>query len=308
MSLLERKSQIAIAEEAEEGTAEDLSAADAILHMNPSYSPDTPMNGRPVAGNSMSPYARIPGKRSMTIEFDVELKGSGTAGTAPEFGTALKCCGCSETIVADTSVTYEPASESIPSATVGLYMDGVLVKIWGARGNVSLAVTTGGIAVLHFRFVGADFSVTDVAMLSGVSYDATKPPVFLDASFSIHDYAAKIGSLNIDMNNVLTLREDPSQASGHFSTLITDRGPMMSIDPETVKVAQADFFGDLRAGAEGAVSMSLGASAGNIATITGPKVQYATISPGSRNGLRSLGIDCAMNRSSGDDELSIALT
>lgn len=308
MSLLERKTQVAVEVEGTEGTAETLAAADAILHMNPSFKPDTPMNDRPVASATMSRFASVPGKRSMVMEWDVELKGSGTAGTPPEFSDALQACGFDETIVAATSVTYTPLSDAVPSVAVGMYMDGLRALMWGARGNVSLSVSAGGFAMLHFRFVGADFTITDVAMLSGVSYQSTKPPVFLDASFSISSYAAKIQALGFDMNNELVLREDPSQESGHFSTLITNRAPVLTIDPELVLVATENFFADLRAGTEGALSLALGATAGNICTITAPKVQYTNASPGSRNGLRTLGIDCQLNRSSGDDEISLVFT
>lgn len=308
MSLLVRKTQVAIEQEGTEGTAETIVAADATLHMNPTFKPDTPMNERPVASASMSPFASVPGARSMVMEFDVELKGSGAAGTAPEFSDALQACGFSETIVGSTSVTYEPASDSVPSATVAMYMDGVCAKMWGARGNVSLALKAGGFAVLHFRFVGADYSLTDVALLSGVSYQSTKPQPFLNASFSISSYAALIENLTFDMNNELVLREDPSKQSGHFSTLITNRAPVLTLDPESVLVATEDFFGDLRSGTEGALSLVLGATAGNICTITAPKVQYTDISPANRTGLQTLGINCQLNRSSGDDEFSIAFT
>src|SRR5690349_14386461 len=40
------------------------------------------------------------------FEFDVELKGSGAAGTAPRFGPLLQACGMTETIVPATSVAY----------------------------------------------------------------------------------------------------------------------------------------------------------------------------------------------------------
>ena len=46
----------------------------------------------------------------ISIKFDVEIKGSGSAGIAPEFGPLLKACQMSETVVAVTSVTYKPAS------------------------------------------------------------------------------------------------------------------------------------------------------------------------------------------------------
>jgi hypothetical protein len=308
MSLLERKTQVAVEIEAEEGTAETLVAADAVLHMNPTFKPDTPMNERPVASSTMSLFASIPGKRSMVMEWDSEIKGAGAAGTAPELSDALQACGMDETIVASTSVTYTPLSSAVPSATVGMYMDGLLALMWGARGNVAFSMTAGGLCIAHFRFVGADFSITDVAMLSGVTYQSTKPQPFLGATFSIAGYAAKIASLGFDLGNEIMLREDPSKSSGHASAVITSRAPKLTLDPEMVAVGTEDFFGDLRAGNEGALSLVLGATAGNITTITAPKVQYTNLSPASRTGLRSLGIDCQLNRSSGDDEISIAFT
>ena len=47
--------------------------------------------------------------------FSVELAGSGTAGTAPRYGDAIKACGFSETIASNTSVTYAPVSSSFSS-------------------------------------------------------------------------------------------------------------------------------------------------------------------------------------------------
>jgi len=271
--MLEAKTQLAIKLESEEGTAEDLVAADAILHASGKFTPDTPMFQRPMRSSSLSPFSSVPGARSATIEFDVE-----------------------------------PASSSVGSYTLALYEDGVIHKIWGARGTVKLALKNGEPGMLSFSFVGADFSVVDGAMLSGVSYDATKPPAFLAAQFTIDSYAALLSSLEIDMANALALRPDANQDSGYKSTIISRRLPIMTFDPEKVLVSTYDFYGKLRSGNEGALSTVVGATAGNIYTITAPKAQYTKIDEAERDGIRSLGIDCQLNRSSGDDELSLAFT
>jgi len=303
------RTQLAAKSEETEGTAETLAGADALLVANPVFRPDTPMNERPNVGASLSPFSAVPGARHAVMEFDVELKGSGAAGTAPEYGTLLKACGFSETVVESTSVTYAPASSSIPSLTMAFYMDGVCKKIWGARGDVSLKLDHGGIAWLHFVFTGADFSVTDVALLtSGVSYQTTVPPAFLSANFQLQSYAAVMQTLEIAMNNELALRPDVNQASGYLSARIARRRPTLTFDPELVTVATHDFYGILRAGTLGALTAAVGATAGNICTITAPKVQYTTISPGDRSGIRTEGIDCKLSRNSGDDELSLAFT
>jgi len=306
--MLEAKTQLAIKLESEEGTAETLAAADAILHANGKFTPDTPMFQRPMRSSSLSPFSSVPGARSATIEFDIELKGSGTAGTAPEWGKALMGCGFAEDVETGVSVTYTPASSSIGSYTVALYEDGMIHKIWGARGTVKLALKNGEPGMLSFAFTGADFSVVDGALLSGVSYDSTKPPAFLAAQFTIDSYAALLSSLEIDMANAVALRPDANRDSGYKSTIISSRAPVMTFDPEKVLVATYDFYGKLRSGSEGALSTVVGSTAGNICTISAPKAQYTKIDEAERDGIRSLGIDCQLNRDSGDDELSLAFT
>ena len=46
------------------------------------------------------------------VTFDVEMAASGTAGTAPKWGPIMKACGNSETVVANTRVTYAPISST----------------------------------------------------------------------------------------------------------------------------------------------------------------------------------------------------
>lgn len=306
--MLNAIAQLAGKVEVTEGTAIALAAADAVLHADGKFTPDTPMTERPLRTTSLSPFAAVPGKRSGDIEFRMELKGSGTAGTPPACGKFLRACGFLETIVAGTSVTYSPASASIPSLTIALYPNGMIEKIWGARGTVKLSCAMGEPAFLTFNFKGADFSVADGANLVGVSYQSTIAPALLSATFTLGSYAALVSKLDFDLANTLHLRPDINASSGFKSVAITARAPVMSIDPETVLAATYDWWTKLRAGTEGALTMTVGATAGNICTITAPKVQYARIAHNEREGFRSLGVDCRLNRSSGDDETVLAFT
>lgn len=307
--LLEQRTQIAAKIETTEGSAETLSASDVFLAANVKFTPNVAINDRNNMTTSLSKWAGIPGLTSARLEFDVELKGSGTAGTAPALGKLLKACGFGETVQSGTSVTYKPASTSIASITLAAYQDGVIKKIWGARGNVSLKLEAGGIGWLHFDFVGANFSVTDGSMFTtGVTYEATKPVAFLSANFSIDSYQALIGSLEINMNNEVSLRKDVNSESGYKSAVIVGRRPVMTIDPEQVTVATYDFYTKLRSGSEGSLTLTLSGGAGNTCTITAPKVQYTGISDDVRDGMRVFGITCQLNRSSGDDEIQIVFT
>ncbi|MBN2060701.1 MAG: hypothetical protein JW882_09835 [Deltaproteobacteria bacterium] len=306
--MLIERAQIAAKLESEEGTAETLTNAEALLVFNPKFNPEIEQFRRNPVRSTLSQLASVSGKRRATLEFDVELKGSGTKGTPPEYGDLLKACKMSETIVAVTSVTYAPASSGDSSITLALYEDGVCYKMWGARGDMSLKLKAGEPVMIHFVFTAADFSVTDVALLTGCSYDATIPQPFMNASFQVSSYSAIVENLDLALKNKVALRPSANAASGHLSAVITNREPGGSLDPEMVLVATEDFFGDWRSGTTGALTATIGSVAGNIATITAPAVRYTGISPADREGIRTLGLDFDLAMSSGDDELSIALT
>lgn len=304
-----KRAQLAAKIEETEGDAQTLAGADAFLAENIAFNPTTAMEQRNNVASSLSPFSQVAGVRSATMEFEVELKGSGEKGTAPALGKLLKACGFGEAVVVSASATYTPASTGLSSLTIGLYNDGVRYQIQGARGNVSLRLEKGKPGRFRFVFTGAEYVVGDVAMLSsGVSYETSKPQPFLSASLSIDSYAALVGLLEFNMGNEVTLRDSVNTASGHLSAVIAGRQPTLSLDPEMVTVATYDWFTKLKTANEGALTATLGATAGNICTISAPKVQYTGIRVDGKSGLRSLGVDCQLNRNAGDDELSIVFT
>lgn len=301
--------QLAAKVEGTEGTKETLALADAVLISNIKFSPDIEMYARNALRGTLSRDPSVSGKQKGNISFDVELKGSGTAGTAPDYGKLLKSCGYSETIVASTSVTYKPATNSLSnSMTLGIYMDGVIARIWGARGNVKGSMNAGKPGILSFEFQGAAFEVVDGALLAP-SYTTVIPPAFLNASLLLEVYAAICSKVDFDTANVIGLRESINSASGFLSALITGRNPKGSLDPELPTVAVYDFFGKWKApGTLGALQLAATGSAGNIVTVSFPKVRYAKIADNERNGIRTLGLDFEACLNTGDDEISIALT
>jgi hypothetical protein len=295
--------------ETTEGTKESLAAADAMLHKNLAFSPVIEQYARDLLRGTLSRDPSISGKRSAKLAFDIELVGSGAAGTAPYWGPLMKACGFSETIVASTSVTYKPATNNLSnSMTLAGYMDGLIKRLWGARGNVKLSIEAGKPGLLHFEFEGVDFEVVDGALLSP-TYSTIIPPAFLSASLLLDAYAAIASKVEIDVANVLAKRESINASSGFLSTLITGRNPKGSLDPELPTVAAFDFYGKWKTpGTLGSLSLSANGGAGNIVTITCPKVRYAAIADQDRNGLRTLGLDFQPCLNTGDDEISIALT
>jgi len=308
MPVLVQKTQLAAKLETVEGTPESPGAADALLVMEPSFEPQVEMYARKVVGGDLSAYKSLSGRCSARVSFEVELKGSGSPGVAPVFGRLLQACGFSESVVAGTSVTYTPASTGIPSLTLALYLDGLRVLVWGARGNVRFSFSAGEPGRMAFEFVGAGFSVADEALLTGVAYGGVTPEVFLAAGLALDGYAARIERLDVDMGNSLQLRSDVNQASGYRSAVITGRRPVGTLDPELTLVADYDWFGKWQSGSEGSLSFSLGETAGNVVSVSAPRCRYSRLGLAERGQVRTLGADFELNRDAGDDELSIVLT
>lgn len=266
------------------------------------------MSERPGVRPSLGMLQHVFGDFLRTITFDVELKGSGTAGTAPELGVLLRGCGFDETVVAVTSVTYAPVSTGQESLTLYYYQDGLLTKLTGARGTVSFNGDAGMQGKLSFTFTGHTSTPTDTALIDP-TLDSTTPPPFKGATFTIDSFAGVIGNLAFDMTNTLAMPPDVSASDGFGEIQITSRDPNGSFDPEMELVATEAFEANFRSGAAMALATGvIGSTAGNRWAISMPAVYYRDLGQGDRDGIRIYETAFAAAESTTDDEVSIAFT
>jgi len=304
--MIRRRCQVAAKVETTEGDVIALANSDVVSNTYEAvYDPDVKYFKRDPSRSSLSPAGGRVGQRSSKISFKVDLHGSGAKGTAPSYGTLLKACGFTETVVASTSVTYTPASTAIPSLTMALYLDGIVKKIRGARGTVRFVQKVGEPVMMEFEFTGVLDSIATGAMLTGVTYSSAIPPAFLNAALMMDSYAAVISGLTIDIGNDVVLRDDPNTAEGYKSAVITKRDPKGTIDPEMCLIATYDFLTKMTTDALVAFTETLGSVDGNKFVITAPKVQYAGMKAGDRGGIDTVPMDLIFAGNSGDDEISI---
>ncbi len=308
--MLLRKRQLLAKIEAVEGTTETLTLTEGgVLIYNPKIAFEMKTFERNPARSSLSALKPIPGQTKCTFTFQTELKGSGTAGTAPKYGPLLKSCGMAEAIVAATSVTYTPASASVPSLTMAIVSDGLKTTISGARGTVKGIGKIGEPYMLEFSFQGVFQGTVDQTSIAGITYDTPDPISFMGANIlTLGAINPTFNSFNFDIGNTIAMRDNANSAKGYLSALITGRKGTFHIDPEAVAIATYDYFGNATAGTSQQISFALTGTAGNIATVTIPKAYITAISDDDRNGLYCVGVDGVMAQNSGDDEISIALT
>lgn len=240
------------------------------------------------------------------FEFEVELAGSGAAGTAPKWAPLLMACGFSETLVASTTATYQPISTGDTTVTLYGYLDGLLFKMTAAKGTVSFDLNSKAIPVMKFKFIGEYSTPTDTTFPTGMVFTGFVKPLTVGKintpTFTVHSLAAVCQSLSFDVANALTYR-DLIGASGPYSP---DRKPTGSCSIEVPSVAGANFAEIARLGTEGALQVIHGTVAGNIIQIDMPKTQLSaapTIS--NDNEIAMLSLSFSINPNAGNDEIVI---
>jgi len=311
MALLTRKRLILAKAEATYGTdPTPTGSANAILVRNLEI---TPLQSdivqreliRPYLGN----YEQLLAQARVQVTFEVELAGSGAAGTAPAYGPVLKACGLSETVVASTSVTYAPVSTSFSSVTIYFYQDGIRHIVTGARGTFTLNGQVGAIPAIAFTMTGIYNAPTDTALATPTYANQATPLIFKNGnttSFSAFSYSGALQSIDLNLGNEIVYRE---LIGGTKEVLITDRKPAGTMSIEAVLLATKNYFTVSTGSTTGSISFQHGTTAGNIATLTMAQSDLADASYADLNGIAMMNLPyVATPTAAGNDELSLAYT
>lgn len=315
---LTTRTVMGIATETSQGTAATLGPTDFMYVKDLVIDPDVSQIERDYYRSTIGQLNSIPGETMYKVGYKTELKGSGTAGTgySPLIATLLACgMSVSTSTATGTPVIVVPTSTASgtgffgpgKSATVEGYFDGVKHSIVGVMGSWKLSLNTNQLAMLEFAGMGVYADPSDAAFPTQ-TYNTTNPSKLVSSAFSVQSLNAVITKLDIDYNATVTKRVDSRAATGLQGFLITKRAPNGSFDPEMELVATHAFFSKLGTGATGTLSCALGATAGNIVTIAGAKVQYTGMKYADREGLRTIDASLKFCESAGDDEITLTFT
>lgn len=310
MPLLTRKRLIVAKIEATYGTDPTPTGTAAILVRNLEI---TPLQAELVNRDLVRPYLgasdQLTAQTRVSMTFEVEMAGSGTAGTAPAYGPLLKSCGLAETVVASTSVTYAPVSSSFSSVTIYMNIDGILHKLTGARGSFTLAGEVGQIPTIAFTFTGIYNAPTDTAQLTPTYSNQATPIIFKEtntSSFSLFSYAGCLQSFSFDLANEIIYRELVGCTK---EILITNRAPNGTVMIEAPLLAAKDFFAAAIATSTGSLTFQHGQTAGNRFTFTAAQADLSGPTYADQNGIQMLNIPyIAVPTSAGNNEVSLTFT
>ena len=301
------KTILAAKKESSYGVAVTLAGTNCLLvsdvSLNPvATEPKERTNIRGFAGN----FPTIPSNTKVELSFSLELTASGSAGTSPDYDELLLGVGLVRTDVSSTSNTYtpDPTLDDADSLTIGVYIDGSLHKLTGARGTFSISLTASEIPMINMSFIGIYNDPTVTALLTP-SY-AQLAPIAANSdnttNFQLHSYAGSLMSFTYDHNNALYYSE---LISGTKSTRITDRKPSGNCSIESVPLGTKNYYTIVNSSATGNLTWQHGQSAGNKITFTAPYVDLQDIAQDDNEGYQMLNIGYRALPSSGNDEMSL---
>jgi len=274
----------------------------------------TPLEADTVNRELIRPYLgqseQLLAQTRVLINFEVELAGSGAAGTAPAYGPLLEACAMTETVVASTSVTYAPNSDTSPgSVTIYFNNDGVLHKATGCRGSFTLNCAVGEIPTIAFEFTGIYIAPSDSALGSPTYANQADPVVFKNGNttgFQVFSYAGCLQSFSLEMANEIVYRELVGCTK---QVLVTNRAPAGEVMIEAVTMATHNFFNDATGSSTGNLTFQHGQTAGNIVTFTAGQIDLGNPSYSDEDGIQMLTLPyIATPTDSGNDELELVYT
>jgi hypothetical protein len=180
-------------------------------------------------------------------------------------------------------------------------------------GTFVVTLPTGRPGYIDWTFTGCWGGEIDGALLAP-TYPTPLPLRFASGAAELNDVALKIESATINAGNEVVLREDAATDSGYISALVTNRRPLVTLNPESVTVATQDRMGLLLASTEYALELDVGGPSGDatdaVLSFDAPKAQIINNQEADRSGyvIDQLELQCNKNGATHDQELSIVFT
>jgi hypothetical protein len=296
------------------GTAPTLSASNAVMvRVRPDFQP---MVADAIEREQLRPFfggfTQELVNKYVAITFQVELAGSGAAGTPPRYGPILKACAHSETFDLPnlaTSVTYAPATTNLSSCTIDFNIDGNNHRMTGCRGSMNIVGQVRSFPYIEFTIWGL-YNAPTATALPAATYGAqadARPFADTFTTFSVASHTNCLASFNLQQGNEMNYDELISCTN---SINIIDRRASGNFTIEAPSISTKDFFAAALATSTvtGQLVQNVGAT-GNIVTINIPQLDLGAPAYAERNGKEMLSLPfTAPPSSAGSDEYSIVYT
>lgn len=319
MARLIRKTAILAKVETTAGVdAAPTGAANALLISNASFEYSYNNVSRELLRGFIGGSEQLAGTRYVKASFDVEISGSGAAGTAPAFGPLLLGCAMAEVVNPATPgpacVEYTPVSTGMKTLTIYYHRDGLLRKMLGAMGTVELVMEEGGRPVFRFSFTGVDGGVVAQADPT-LTLTAWKAPLVITDQNTGDiklggTYTQGVvtgGTAYTSRGLSMQLGNDVKYVAllGGQGVDITNREATASCQLELTAAQEASFIADINANTLTSLSFEHGTTAGGKVLVFAPAVQRINPRDADYEGRAHTSLDLRLLPSAGNDELRI---
>lgn len=280
----------------------------------------TPLTANNVDRAIVRPYLgaseQLVGTKYVELSFDVEIQGSGTAGTPPAYGSLLRAAGMAETIVASTYVEYTPISTGFESATIYYYDDGVVHKLLGARATVDFKLQVGTKPVMSYSIKGLYGGIASSANPSvsysnfkvpGVVTDANTADLLLGCTYSAGALSGGTAYVSKGLSANLGNTVDFIPLVGGESVDITDRAATCQISLDMTAAQEVTMMEQVIANGKTSVGLTHGTTGGYKVTLFAPSVQLLSPKKEDQNSRRMIGLDGRLMPVAGNDEFRLVV-
>ena len=221
-----------------------------------------------------------------TIDY---TSGTITFETAPADGSTISVSYEYQNTDTDALTQYlvKPVSDNIGSVSIVVYLDGLLYKIAGARGNVVISMEANNTAKLQFRFQGLYLDPESSSVPLTCTDETILPPLVKNAQTLLDRYfMPSLSTLEIDMNNSIVQRDDMNAEAGVGVIQITARNPEGNMNPDLVLPEEYNIWSKLKNAEFFEIRGQLGKDAGNTIKFAVPKALMTSLELAERDGIR----------------------
>lgn len=263
---------------------------------------DLPSRGR---RKSAATNARVP------FSYELEMAGSGTAGTAPPWMEHLEMCGMAApvlTAVTDAQQKFAAIGTALSSGTLWHWMGGMRTRARGSRATFGFDFTVGAYPFLSINGMGLlpaspTAPIDTTAPGGAVDLDRWIEPVEVNTDntdFTLDGYALVLrqftGAANADVQMRNLVGANYVVRGNHAWT--------GTIVAEAPALGTKDYFAKLKAGDEMVVHLQHGTVAGNIVEVDGDQLQILRITRSEDNDVMMVTIEYGLNiTAAGQDDL-----
>jgi hypothetical protein len=217
---------------------------------------------------------------------------------ADVFGAALNTTNTAEikpnwTYAKTSPQTTGERTADEPSATHYIYEDGLLIKLFGFRGNMALSADTAKPGYADFTGTAIWGGQSDAAIPTGASVPSQAAPTLnmqaaISPAFAVNRKLLPISSFSYDTATQIDTYEDPNTTNGFGAAQLGGRAGLLTCDPLKTTLAVRNHLADLEGTLDNLVGVvRAGTVSGNRWALTLPKLAPASVEMGKRKNARS---------------------